>query len=131
MLNDKYEDDWQSFLGDFISYLNSTEDSSWCTDVVRSRDGTGNCLYGHLSNFCGHKGDENVSPDFDWFDSLVSTSYVIYPINDGENEKYQQETPKKRCIAYLEALLSGEELTTIPGMAKCYEEFKAKNPEYF
>lgn len=131
MLKDKYGYEWQPFLVDFIAYLKLTDDSTWCTDVVRTKDGKGNCLYGHLSNFCGHAGDDNVSSDFDWFDSLVSTSYIIYPVNDGTHEKYQQDTPKKRCIAYMEALLSGEELTTIPGMEKCYAEFKASNPQSF
>lgn len=122
-LQDKYAEDYRAFLKDFIEYLKSTEESSWCMDVVRSKDGESNCLFGHLSNFCGHAGEDNVDPDFDWFENHVTTTYVVYPVNDGQDRKYPQETPKDRCIALMQAILDGEEPTTWEGMAICAEEW--------
>lgn len=126
MLREKYSDDWQRFLTDFLVYLSETSEESWCVDRVRTKDAKANCLFGHLSNFCGHAQHENLMPDFDWFETNISTTFVVYPINDGTSENYKQATPKIRCIAYLRALLSGDELTTIPGQEKCYEDWLAR-----
>lgn len=126
MLREKYSEDYKTFLSDFINYLKSTEDSSWCVDVVRTRDGIGNCLFGHLSHFCGHEENDSVSEDFDWFESAISTTYFIYEVNDGKNKKYTQVTPKLRCMAYLEDILSGEELTTWQSMEKEFEDYKKR-----
>lgn len=118
-LKEKYSDDWESMLKDFIAYLETTTEESWCTDIVRTKNGRGNCLLGHLSNFCRHKDNDDVSGDFDWFENLITTTYVVYSVNDGTSDKYHQSTPKQRCIAYMKDLLSGKELTTWPGMAQC------------
>lgn len=126
-LEEKYGNDYQTMLRDFIPYLEKTAEEDWCTDIVRSKDGK-NCLFGHLSNFCGHASNQPVSPDFDWFEMNISTDFVIYAINDaagkGWTTKYQQPTPKQRCIAYMRDLLSGEELTTMPAMEKSMKEHK-------
>lgn len=128
-LEEKYGNDYQAMLRDFIPYLEKTAEEDWCTDIVRSKDGK-NCLFGHLSNFCGHTNDQPVSPDFDWFEAHISTDYAVYAINDatgqGWTRKYHQPTPKQRCIAYMQDLLSGEELTTMPAMEKAMKEHFAK-----
>ena len=63
---------------------------------------------------------------WDVFESSWSTSYVVYPVNDGANPRYQQPTPKQRNIAYLRALAAGEEDTTMVGMQKEYEAILAR-----
>lgn len=45
----------------------------------------------------------------------------IYPVNDGTNPRYPQETPKQRILAYLRALAAGDELTTEQSMEECYQ----------
>ena len=100
------------FLKEFINYLKRTNDSSWCLDVVKAKDR--NCLMGHLNDYVLNK-------FWDWFEERVSSTYVIYPINDGESDKYKQSTPKERCIAYLENILTGDEDCTYEGMRKEYE----------
>ena len=124
LLEEIYGDDYKAMLRDFIPYLEQTADEDWCTDVVRTKDNKANCLFGHLSNFCGHSKHQNIMPDFDWFESRISTTYVIYAINDGRSNQYQQPSPKRRCIAYLRDLLTGKELTVHFAMQKWLEEHK-------
>lgn len=115
----------EDFLKEFLPFLEETSEESWCTDVVRSKDGSGNCLFGHLANFVGPK--DNLVPDFDWFETMVSTTYVIYPINDGTDPEYPQGSPKQRCLAYLRDIQSGRQLTTLPGMEVEYQRWKELN----
>lgn len=115
----KYKDH-RDFLEDFIPFLEGTPEESWCTDVVRS--GQTNCLFGHLANFVGPK--DNLAPDFDWFEVSVSTTYKIYPVNDGKDPDYPQATPKQRCLAYLRDLQSGKELTTLDQMEVDYQRWR-------
>lgn len=129
MLAEKYGEDYKSFLKDFIRYLDQTSDDTWCTEVVRTKDGKGNCLFGHLSNFCGHKGEQNVVPDFEWFEIMVSTPYVVYPVNDGKDMKYKGDTPKVRCMLLMEAILDGREMNTADGMDAEYKKWLETNPQ--
>lgn len=122
LLEEVYGDDYKAMLRDFIPYLEQTADEDWCIDVVRTKDNKANCLFGHLSNFCGHSEHQNVMPDFDWFESRISTTYIIYAINDGNSNQYQQSSPKQRCIAYLQDLLTGKELTVHFAMQKWIKE---------
>lgn len=115
----KYEYDHEAMLRDFIPYLEQTAEDNWCVDFVRMKDNEANCLFGHLSDFCGHGDYDDVMPDFDWFESVVSTTFAVYAVNDGRNTRYQQPTPKQRCIAYMRDLLSGDALTTLPSMERC------------
>ena len=110
--------DRDAFLLNFINYLKSTHEDSWCTDVVRTKEG-GNCLFGHLFEYAGN--DEEGNRLWDFFEAAISTTYMIYPVNDGKNPKYQQPTPKQRCIAYLQAVLDGEEKTTEQLIEECYQ----------
>ena len=112
ILLQQINDDRHLFLEGFIRYLEQTSEDSWCTDVVKNADGTKNCLFGHLADYFGIKGDENASVCIDTFENAIASSYMVYPINDGKNPHYPQETPKQRCLAYLADLQSGNKLMT-------------------
>ena len=83
MLREKYGEDWKWLLRDFIDYLKGTDEDQWCVDVVRNKQG--NCLFGHLSNFCGHRDSDKVDSDFDHFEYWFASTYAVYPINDGQD----------------------------------------------
>lgn len=87
-----------------LKYITRTKEDSWCKDVVKTKDGK-SCIIGHVFDMGGNKA-------MDWFESSVATSYMIYPVNDGTHPDYPQPTPKERCIAYLEDVLSGKQKTS-------------------
>lgn len=93
----------------FISYCEKTREDQWCVDVVRTKDNK-NCLFGHLFDFAGS--DEKGNEYWDFFEYHFATTYMVYPVNDGSNDKYQQPTPKQRCIEYLKDLRNGKAKTT-------------------
>lgn len=100
-------------LDSFIEYLRHTDESEWRIGTVRNKENTQNCCFGHLVNwFYGKDYEGTISDVWDFFEEVWATTYMIYPVNDGENPKYQQPTPKTRIIAYLEDLNSGKEKTT-------------------
>lgn len=101
-------------LDAIILYMENTSEESWCTDVVKTKDGK-NCLFGHLFDLGGVK-------LFNWFEN-IATTYMVYPVNDGENPNYQQPTPKQRCIAYLKDLQSGKAKTTYQLMDEYDERY--------
>lgn len=95
-----------------LEYLKNTTEESWCVDVVKTKTGQ-SCLFGHIFDWAG--GDSDIKKSntaIDLFESCFATSYMVYPVNDGKNNEYQQPTPKQRCIAYFEDLLSGKQKTT-------------------
>lgn len=102
-----------------IAYMESTAEDSWNVDTVRSKDGTKNCFFGHLFNMAPDEDRANAL--WGMFEDLWSTTYRIYPINDGTNPRYPQETPRQRILAYLRALQAGDELTTEQSMEACYQ----------
>jgi len=99
-----------------IPYMENTTEESWCEDVVKTKDGK-NCLFGHLFDLGGGE-------LFDWFEN-IATTYMVYPVNDGKNENYQQPTPKQRCVAYLKDLQSGKAKTTYQLMDEEYERYSS------
>lgn len=104
----------------FITYLKNTNENAWGVDVVKSKDGTKNCVFGHLWDF--YNGDNNnvkASRAWDWFESCVASTFALYKVNDGKHEQYNQTSPKNRCIQYLENVFYGKELTTMECMDKC------------
>ena len=109
-------------INEFIKYCESTEENEWCVDVVRTRDGK-NCLFGHLFAFAGN--DYLGCQFWDMFEECWATTYMVYPVNDGENERYQQKTPKQRCVAYLKNLRDGLEKTTHQIMEEDYKLYLA------
>lgn len=110
-------------LDSLIKYISGTKDESWCTERVRTEDGR-NCFFGHLFEWAGG-GDGFRSQVWDAFESRWSTSYVIYPVNDGTYPGYDQATPRLRCVAYLEALRDGREETTMQSMDRFFAESEA------
>lgn len=105
-------------LPSFIKYLRGTNDSEWQVDTVRSKNDKKNCVMGHLVNwFYGKDYEGNITEAWDLFEEMWATTYMIYPVNDGNtpewmNRKYNQSTPKERVIAYLKNLSEGKEKTT-------------------
>lgn len=100
-------------LDSFIEYLRQTDESEWQVGTVRNKDNTQNCCFGHLVNwYYGKDYEGTISDVWDFFEEVWATTYMIYPVNDGENPKYKQETPKARIIAYLEDLNSGNAKTS-------------------
>lgn len=106
-------------LDPVIAYMEATAEDSWNLDTVRSKDGTRNCFFGHLFNMAPDEDRANAL--WGMFEDLWSTTYRIFPINDGTNPSYPQETPKQRILAYLRALQAGDELTTEQSMETCYQ----------
>lgn len=100
-------------LQDLIDFLEKTSEDSWLMDKVRSKDGKKNCIMGHIYAFGagGYNKDGGTSTQ-DYFEEVWATTYMIYPVNDGKNPKYQQATPKQRVLAYLKDLRDGKEKTT-------------------
>lgn len=115
-------------LGPFIEHLSTTDAQEWQLDRVRGTDEDGaqrNCFFGHLFNWAadqaerlGYAEDPEgfASAVWDAFEQGWSTTYVIYPINDGANPEYQQPTAKERVIAYLRNLRDGVEEDTCTGL---------------
>lgn len=91
-------------LDDLILFLERTKDEEWCTDVVKTKDGK-NCVMGHVFDFGGNK-------FWGLFECMVATTYMIYPVNDGEHPDYKQVTAKERCIAYLKDIQLGKQKTS-------------------
>lgn len=100
-----------------IEHIEATAEDSWCQDVVRTTGGQErNCFFGHLFNMGETEGDSNRI--WDWFESRWATTYIVYPVNDGEHPDYRQATPKQRMLAFLRALESGDEDDTMTSMEK-------------
>lgn len=112
------------------AYMASTREDQWNLDTVRSADGERNCFFGHLFNYgqqlALNAGSESATAEkfanrmWEAFEDMWTTTYYVYPINDGKNPKYLQETPRQRCLALLDALWSGEEETTEQSMERQY-----------
>lgn len=122
-----YTDAYKSLedLTSLINYVTATTEEEWVVDVVRTENK--NCLYGHVVDWYHGKGyTGDITAIWDAFEEVAS-SYYVYPINDGQNPKYQQPTPRQRCIALLQNLQDGTELRTWEAMqeeAKLYESKK-------
>ena len=87
-----------------IDHLKTTDpDTWWAGPTFRSPDGTQHCVLSHIAERWGMDA-------LDEFESTYSTSYVIgAAINDQPSDRYPQEHPRERCVAYLEAMLRGDE----------------------
>lgn len=108
-------------LADLISYLEGTTADQWCVDVVRTDNSPSaqNCVFGHIFNWGVARGDGSDlagSRAWDWFEGAWSTTYAVYPVNDGTNADYPQPTARERAIAYLRDLHSGEVPSTMESM---------------
>lgn len=112
-------------LNGFIEYLESTKSSEWYLHKVRNKTNTRNCLYGHLINwYYGKDYDGDISPMWDAFEEM-SSSYYVYPINDGKNPEYPQKTARERCIALMKDYDNGK-LWTWQAMTEEINKLKAR-----
>lgn len=109
-----------SKLGLLISRLEATTDDQWCMDIVRSKDQTKNCILGHV--FAMGKNDEEGNAWWNWFEHYIAITLMVYPVNDGKDKRYPQETPRARCLAYLQDVLSGK-------LKSLYEELTEETEE--
>jgi hypothetical protein len=101
-------------INEIISYIEKTDEDSWQTEICRSKDDHKNCFLGHLFNLGGN----DLINEFEW---IWATEFMYFPINDGEDKRYKQSTPKQRIIAYLIDLKDGKTKTT-QDILKEYEE---------
>lgn len=105
-------------LQSIIAYMEATEEDSWQTGTVRSKDGTKNCFFGHLFAMGGS--DEQGDTLWHRFEDRWATTYMIYPVNDGEDPAYPHATPKQRILAYLRDLSDGTAKSTPVLMEEAY-----------
>jgi hypothetical protein len=87
--------------------------------VVKTKDGR-SCVFGHIFDLGGNH-------MCDWFESNIATTYMIYPINDGTNPQYKQQTAKERCIAYLKDIRDGKQKTAPQLWDECMNETENSN----
>ena len=115
-----------------IDHVADTEIDAWQCDVVRSADGTRNCFFGHLFQWAEDTAIRfapGVDPEtwanrvWEAFEERWVTTYVIYPVNDGTNPCYVQDTARDRIVAFLGALRDGRKMTTIESMDAEYERY--------
>lgn len=94
-------------LRDIIDALAETDpDTWWEGPTFRSECQTKHCVLSHIYEMYGAAG-------FEEFEDAYSTSFYIgYMINDRVSDEYPQTHPKDRVLAYLEAMLRGDEYTT-------------------
>jgi hypothetical protein len=115
--------DFDFNLNKLIEYLESTEDDAWLIGHCRSKDGTKNCLMGHVFDWGGgDAGQGGVAVAL--FEECIATTYMFFPINDGEDPRYQQPTARQRCIAYLKDIQSGKEPDCNQLMEQEWEMYK-------
>lgn len=103
----------KKILSTIIDFLEKTSEDSWCTDVVRTKGGGKNCVMGHIYAFgAGGYEKDGGSDAMDAFEENFATTFMIYDVNDGINPKYQQDSPRKRVLAYLKDMIDGKQKTT-------------------
>jgi len=113
-------------LQELIDFLEATPEESWRCNTVRSKDGKTNCVMGHIYAFCaGGYDQDGGSAGWDFFEAMWATTFMIYPVNDGQDPKYPQTTPKQRCLAYIKDLRDGKEKNTRQLMTE-YEDKMSK-----
>ena len=117
----QWREDYDRKLGQVIAHLERTTDDDWCEGVVR-RDtgGEKNCIFGHIFAM----GDDVKSSNrwWNWFEDNVASTYMAYPVNDGEDPRYPQKTARSRCLAYLRDILDGKEMNVL----QVIEEYEKK-----
>ena len=110
-------------LQQIIDYMEATTEESWGVDVVRNSKTGQNCFFGHLFNM--ESDEKEANRLWDWFEN-IATTYMVYPVNDGQNSLYQQPTPKQRVIAYLKDLRDGKAKNTYQIMDEYHKSERLK-----
>lgn len=104
-----------NFIHKFIEHCENTDPEDWMEGVCRSTDQTKNCLLGQIYKLFND--DTELSNEYvDFFEYHYATTYMFFPVNDGENPDYQQSNARDRCIAYLRDLRDGKAKTTLDYM---------------
>jgi hypothetical protein len=102
-------------IKELIAYMEATPEESWCVDLCRTDDRAQHCVLSHVLNFAGVDG-------LDFFEERWATMSMMFPVNDGQHEKYQQPTPKARCLAYLADLRDSKERSTADHLERAATE---------
>lgn len=110
----------REWLVRLIAHLESTGEADWCVDVVRNDDG--NCVMGHVFSMGGDD-QKTCNVWWNWFEEAVASTYMIYPVNDGEHPDYQQASAKERVLAYLNDVLAGKRKTSGEYAEEEYQEY--------
>lgn len=107
-------------LVEVIAYLDGTDPNTWWAGpTFRSPCGTRHCVLSHVEARWGMTA-------FDEFESTYATSYRIGSfVNDKPTDAYPQTHPKDRVLAFLRAMLVGDEMTTMESMEAEYEAYLA------
>mgnify|MGYP003607769098 CR=1 FL=1 len=119
---------WHEFMARIISHLESTREEDWVEDVVRSKDGSKNCLFGHIFSMSEDEKESNRL--WDLFECTVATTYMVYPVNDGRDPDYPQATPRQRCLAYLHDLKAGRTESVLQIMESMDREHRAETQKF-
>lgn len=102
-------DEFDFNLDKLIEYLEGTSSDAWLLGHCRTKDGSQGCLMSHVFDWGG--GDDGQGgAAVAIFEECIATTYMFFPINDGEDPRYPQPTAKERCIAYLKDIRDGKEL---------------------
>ena len=72
-----------------------------------------------IPNWGSIDGEKGANALWDWFENAVASTDRIYPVNDGEDLDYQQATPRERCIAFIQDILTGKKPNTFETMEYC------------
>ncbi len=128
MKNIRYTQEEIDLIDRILAYLENTKEEDWQLDIVRSKDSKKNCLFGHIFNIgClgfqlhGKYYDEEVGGNmlWDWFEGALSTTFQVFLINDGKDDRYKQQTAKDRCIAFIKDIRCKNEENTFESMKRC------------
>lgn len=102
---------------ELVDYLKSTREDEWCTGVTKNDKGQ-LCVINHIVM-------SDLFFSLKWHLSFTGLcEKFLFEINDGKHPEYQQETPRQRCIAFYEDLVSKHDQTL--EKAWDYIEKKAK-----
>ena len=126
-MKQRYSTEELTLINNIIQYLQDTKEEDWCIDVVRKDNK--NCFFGHIfnyglngidiPNYGSFDGEKGANALWDWFENAVASTDRIYPVNDGEDLDYQQATPRERCIAFIQDILTGKKPNTFEAMESC------------
>lgn len=119
-----YGGDYKYFLSAFIPYLESKPEDEWIDVVFANKDTSKRCVIYHFLGFVGQDyPSAKCSSNLDWYEGNVCfIQQAGCNINDTKSDRYPQETPKQRSIAYLKNLLEGKELTPMEMMDQWFQE---------
>ena len=105
---------------DFYDFFAAIPAEKWCIDYTQNEAGQ-RCAWGHLGNYAGgHYGDVPVGGNEEALGRLASvlapfnqgpyysTGSVVFDINNGRDERYQQDNPRDRILAALKDAIEGK-----------------------